>query len=85
MAKKNYSLSEKNGVHEFKFDSGEWVSISEGGWEYQEDEDDEDSYSEGGLWFENRELVDFDGAFELPKLVIFALKKLRYKIDPDFE
>ena len=78
-------MSVKNGVYDFKFDSGEWVSISEGGWEYQEDEDDEDSYSEGGLWFENRELVDFDGAYELPKKVISALKKLGYKIDHNFE
>ena len=78
-------MSEKNGIYDFKFDSGEWVSISEGGWEFQEDEDDEDSYLEGGLWFENRELVDFDGAYELPEKVISALKKLGYKIDPVFE
>ena len=69
---------------EFKFDNGAWVKISiddseSGSWEYQSDEDDEETYSEGGLWFETSWLVDYDGCYELPKEVLMALHELGYK------
>jgi len=36
----------------------------------------------GGLWFEGKELVDYDGVYSLPKEVADKLKKLGYKL-PD--
>lgn len=71
---------------EFKFDNGAWVCVcagyedGSGSWEYQADEDDEETYSEGGLWFEGKELVDYDGCFELPKEVAIAVKDLGYDV-----
>ena len=63
---------------EYKFDNGAWVCVYieyEGGaWEYQSDENNEETYSEGGLWFDDNELVDYDGCFELPEEVKLALK-----------
>ena len=71
---------------EFKFDNGAWVRIfiddsESGSWEYQSDEDDEETYSEGGLWFEDKWLADYDGCYELPEEVEMAIKELVYKID----
>lgn len=72
---------------EFKFDNGAWVSIYNGGdtgygsWEYQEDEDDEETYSEGGLWFDGKTIEDYDGCYELPEEVQIALKELGYTLD----
>lgn len=78
---------------EFKFDNGAWVKVSidgeygvningeYGSWEYQSDEDDEETYSEGGLWFEDKWLADYDGCYELPEEVIMALHELGYKED----
>ena len=40
---------------EYKFDNGAWVCVysgdedGDGSWEYQSDEDDEETYFEGGL------------------------------------
>ena len=71
---------------EFKFDNGAWVRIyigenERGSWEYQSDEEDEETYSEGGLWFEDKWLADYDGCYGLPEEVIMAIKELGYKID----
>ena len=75
------------GAHEFKFDNGAWVSLDVdgeyGSWEYQEDEDDEETYNEGGLWFEDKELVDYDGCFELPEEVKLALDDLGYRFEDE--
>ena len=38
----------------------------------------------GGLWFEGKILVDYDGVFELPKEVIQALRDLGFYVDPEF-
>ena len=46
-----------------------------GSWEYMSDEDDEETYCSGGLWFEGKHLVDCDGCYELPKLVKDVLKE----------
>ena len=71
---------------EFKFDNGAWASVyidtedGEGSWEYQSDEDDEETYSEGGLWFEGQELFDYDGCYVLPKEVALAIKECGYDV-----
>jgi hypothetical protein len=36
--------------------------------------------SGGGLWFEGRELIDYDGVFELPKGVIDMLSGAGYDL-----
>jgi hypothetical protein len=38
-------------------------------------------YTEGGLWFTDGELVDYDGIFELPTEIEDQLKKWGYKVD----
>lgn len=35
-------------------------------------------YAEGGLSFENKELIDYDGVFELPDFIIEKLEELGY-------
>jgi len=35
-------------------------------------------YGEGGLWFTNNKLVDYDGVFELSQHVINQLKKWKF-------
>lgn len=76
----------EDNTHEFKFDNGAWCSICTadrkyGSWEYQEDEDDEETYSEGGLWFYGKTIEDYDGCYELPEEVQIALKELGYTLD----
>lgn len=51
---------------------------------YFEHEEYGDEYG-GGLWFEGKNLVDYDGVFELPKEVIQALRDLGFYVDPEFE
>lgn len=45
-----------------------------GSWEHMSDEDDDETYFEGGLWFEGKTLVDYDGCYELPQVVITILE-----------
>lgn len=41
--------------------------------------------TEGGLWFDGMELVDYDGVAVLPKQVEDALKANGYSLDDDEE
>lgn len=41
------------------------------------------SGSGGGLWFDGKELVDFDGMGCLPMKVVRALRAAGYQLDPD--
>lgn len=72
---------------EYKFDNGAWACVyagyedGQGSWEFQSDEEDEETYSEGGLWFEDKVLVDYDGCYELPKEVAMAIKDLGYVVE----
>lgn len=81
-------IVEKNfndGAREYKFDNGAWVKLDidgeYGSWEYQEDEDDEETYMEGGIWFDGKQIEDYDGCFELPEEVKIALKDLGFTMD----
>lgn len=38
-------------------------------------------YAEGGLWFENEELYDYDGVFALPPFVWEMLEKKGFNVD----
>lgn len=75
----------KDGAREYKFDNGAWVKLDidgeYGSWEYQEDEDDEETYMEGGIWFDGKQVEDYDGCFELPEEVVAALNELGYSLD----
>lgn len=74
----------KDGAREYKFDNGAWVKLDidgeYGSWEYQED-DDEETYMEGGIWFDGKHIEDYDGCFELPEEVKVALKDLGFTMD----
>lgn len=37
----------------------------------------------GGLWFEDNELVDFDGVFALPLQVADAIIEMGFRVDKD--
>lgn len=39
----------------------------------------------GGLWFEKKQLEDYDGVPELPKDVIKGIRKLGYTVPREFE
>ena len=39
----------------------------------------------GGLWFNGKELIDFDGAYDLPKAVVIALRGAGYVLDSTFD
>ena len=75
----------KDGAREYKFDNGAWVKLDidgeYGSWEYQEDEDDEETYMEGGIWFDGKQIEDYDGCFKLPEEVVAALNELGYSLD----
>ena len=77
---------ESDDIMEYKFSNGAWVKIDLSDsdnccYEYQSDEDDEETYMSGCLEFENKVLVGYDGCFELPKEVVEAVRDLGHKID----
>ena len=41
--------------------------------------------TEGGLWFDGMTLVDYDGVYDLPRAVGEALKANGYSLDDDEE
>lgn len=41
----------------------------------------EDWYAEGGLTFENKVLVDYDGVFALPPFILDKLAELGYNVE----
>lgn len=72
------------GDHEFWFDNGSWVRINENEecYECQSDPNDEETYFEGCLEFDDDKttLEGYDGCYELPEEVILACKELGLKI-----
>ena len=71
------------------YDNGEWVCIDENeqGWEYQPNNDPE-TYVSGSFTLDeyaDKKVIDYDGCFELPQMVIAALTELGYdteEVDP---
>ena len=51
---------------------------------YFEHEDYGDEWG-GGLWFEGKNLIDYDGVYELPSEVIAGIRELGYVVAPEFE
>jgi len=38
----------------------------------------------GGLWFDGKDLRDYDGAYELPAACIAQIEELGYRVSDDF-
>jgi len=51
-----------------------------GSFECYDVDDCETYYAEGGLWFVNKELVDYDGVFELPSQILDYLEDNGYDV-----
>jgi len=56
----------------------------ESGWFelYDEETGGDEWYAEGGLWFDGKELVDYDGVFALPQCVCDCLRT--HGFDPSY-
>lgn len=63
-------------------DERAWYQIDtvNGTWEIQTDDDDEETYISGNLYFEDNKVVDYDGCFDLPKIIKDGLVRLGYDI-----
>lgn len=65
---------------------GEWLSIdtTDNTWEYQRDANDDDTYISGGYETDDERpmtIIDYDGAYDLPRAVKDALRRLGYFLD----
>jgi hypothetical protein len=45
---------------------------------YDKESEGNDWYAEGGLIFENKELIDYDGVFSLPEFILDKLDEIGY-------
>jgi hypothetical protein len=64
----NIELSVTIGLNE----GGGWFEL------YDTETGGDEWYAEGGLWFDGKELTDYDGVFSLPVCIIEKLKELGY-------
>ena len=83
------NLSLENSFGTIKEQSGIELEVTigiddESGWFefYDTETGGDDWYAEGGLWFEGKELTDYDGVFALPVCIIEKLRELGY--DPSY-
>lgn len=68
----------KNGVVRFQTEHFYGELRADRGWFEHEELGDECG---GGLWFAPRELVDYDGVFELPKEIVTMLRDRGYVVE----
>lgn len=63
-------------AHE-KRNEAEWASVSEDfdEFEYMADENDGETYFSGCLFIDDDTLIDYDGCFALPELVLSILRE----------
>ena len=54
-------------------------STQYGYWEHK------DGSEGGGLWFDGKELIDFDGAYALPNAIVKALREHGFTLDESFD
>jgi len=59
-----------------RYEYGGWFEL------YDEATGGDEWYAEGGLWFEGKELVDYDGVFALPQCVCDCLRQ--HGFDPSY-
>lgn len=67
-----------------KMNGNEWAKINEDcTWEYQSDVEDEESYISGIIILDDdeRTVIDYDGCYELPEMVLNLLEDAEYYID----
>lgn len=48
---------------------------------YDEETEGEEWYAEGGLWFNGKDLIDYDGVFALPKVIEDKLTEMGYNLE----
>jgi hypothetical protein len=48
---------------------------------YDEESRGDEWYAEGGLWFDGKDLTDYDGVFSLPDCILAKLKELGYNVE----
>ena len=60
-----------------------WIhSTTSGGFEvYDEESGGDEWHAEGGLWFDNKDVTDYDGVFRLPNGVLELLKENGYNTE----
>ena len=84
----SYSLSLGNSFGTLKTEDGVMLEVIVGtndddyGWFefYDIESGGEEWYAEGGLWFNDKTLTDYDGVFELPSFVTEKLKEWGYDV-----
>lgn len=66
-----------NQIFEIHTEKGEWakLNLKDECWEYQADLNDEETYDEGEIIIEDGIIIDYDGCYELPKLIQEIIKK----------
>lgn len=69
---KNVKLEITIGINSDDYGYFELYDIASGG---------NDWYAEGGLWFDNKTLVDYDGVFELPEQIVNKLDEMGYNVE----
>ena len=68
-------IEKRNGAHWCTVELPDMGDEEKGSWEYMSDEQDSETYESGGLWFDGRYLVDYDGCYELPYMVEKTLRE----------
>ena len=75
-ASKNVLCEFNVGIKDEGYGYFEFYDLETGGERY---------YAEGGLWFLNGLLTDYDGVCELPEQIISKLKEWGYTVDENIE
>jgi hypothetical protein len=68
----NVELDVTIGIKDEEYGYFEFYDIKTGG---------DSWYAEGGLWFKGKELVDYDGVFDLPDFIKDKLIELGYTVN----
>ena len=68
----NIQLNVSVGINSEDYGWFEFYDVESGGEEW---------YAEGGLWFENKELVSYDGVFCLPMFILDKLEENGYNVE----
>jgi hypothetical protein len=72
------TLARQSGI-KIEFTLGIHESGNTGWFEFYDiDSGGEKWYAEGGLWFDGKDVMDFDGVFELPEEIMTKLNELGY-------
>lgn len=81
VSQSSYGVNDVNEQATIKVEVGIKECGTYGFFEFYDVNDPENWYAEGGLWFRDNKLVDYDGVFELSDFVTDKLKEWGYEID----